>query len=316
MSQTTGQPAEMPADVSSSATGGYTTGRRMSAVHVHVSFLGNVHAEIVKLISLTSTWWLTGLIVVLLPLVNILLSSAIKLSSTTDVKTRAALAKVKPIPDSTLWFQMGATITLLMLIAGIFGVMSITSEYTTSAVQASLTVNPHRMMFLHAKAVAVMLFTFVASLVGLLLSWLASRLLLSGMQITPLKSSEAYVPYVVIFGGALVMTFVAVLGLGLGAICRSTVGGVFSLLGLLMFLSSLVNLISGITSALHWLSSVATVLPDTSASNFIQAGMGGSASLTDGQFSPTWWQSGLIFLVWAAVFYAIGAIVVKHADIK
>ena len=144
-----------------------------------------------------------------------------------------------------------------------------------------------------------------------------------------------------VFGGALLLTAMAVLAVGLGGVCRSTMGGVFALVGVLIIAPSVLSMASLVGDRFAWLQSVARCLPDQAASNVLTAGVDvvvsssstnvsidvGSADAiaettvaatpeTSGLFEPTWWQSGLILLAWVVVAYAIGAIVVRRSDVK
>ena len=182
---------------------------------------------------------------------------------------------------------------------------------------------------------------FVSSLVGLLLAWAAAYALLSPVGMTPLADGEHALPWVSILGGALLLTAMAVLGVGLGGVCRSTMGGVFALVGLLIIVPSALSMASLAGDRFAWLQSLARCLPDQAVGNVLTAGVDvvvsssstnvsidvGSADAiaettvaatpeTSGLFEPTWWQSGLILLAWVVVAYAIGAIVVRRSDVK
>ncbi|NMA53980.1 MAG: hypothetical protein GX953_04635, partial [Bifidobacterium sp.] len=192
-----------------------------------------------------------------------------------------------------------------------------------------------------------------SSLVGLLLAWAAAYALLSPVGMTPLADGEHALPWVSILGGALLLTAMAVLGVGLGGVCRSTMGGVFALVGLLIIVPSALSMASLAGDRFAWLQSLARCLPDQAVGNVLTAGVdvavsssstnvsvdveamntaagsatgasagsvtaAGSAAASDpgGLFEPTWWQSGLILLAWVVVAYAIGAIVVRRSDVK
>lgn len=302
---------------SPSATG-YTTGRRMSSLRVHLSFMGCVHSEIVKLVSLVSTWWLMGISLVLIPAMSALGIWSVILVSSTNMHTGGKLAKPRPLAVSDLWLQIGSSIGIAALVIGIFGVMSVTSEYTTSAIQSSLVANPRRVMFMNSKAVATAVFTFVVSLAGMLVSWLVYEGMTYGRTVTPLSHSHAAVPYLVIFGAPVSLALVSVMSLGLGAICRSTAGGVFSVVGLLILLPSVLGIVSVVGKSMGWLSSIGECLPDSAIGNFLSGGIADSQSsgASSGYFSPNWWQSGIILCAWAVVFYAVGTVVLKHSDVK
>jgi hypothetical protein len=301
----------------SNANGGYTTGRRMASSRLRLSFWGSVHAELVKLASLASTWWLMGITAVLLPAMAALSVWSITYVSTIDLNTGKKLGTPNPVSSAELWSSVGSNAATVALVIGIFGVMAITSEYTTSCVQASLSVNPRRVMFMNAKAVAAAAFTGVFSLLGMLLSWVIMLAMTAGSSLTPIPAKQSILPFVVILGAPVILMLMAVLAQGLGAMCRSTVGGVFSLVGLLMILSQIVSITSSFNSHLGWLASISMCLPDMSISNFMRGpNSAPNPTLVHAPFSPVWWQSGLIFLAWTAVFYVIGVIVIRRSDVK
>ena len=213
--------------------------------------------------------------------------------------------------------------------------------------------NPRRVMFLNAKTLVTAALAFVSSLVGLLLAWAAAYALLSPVGMTPLGDGEHALPWVSILGGALLLTAMAGLGVGLGGLCRSTMGGVFALVGLLIIAPSALSMASLAGDRFAWLQSVARCLPDQAVGNVLTAGVdvavsssstnvsvdveamntaagsaagasagsvtaAGSAAASDpsGLFDPTWWQSGLIVLAWMVVAYIIGVMVVRRSDVK
>lgn len=126
-----------------------------------------------------------------------------------------------------------------------------------------------------------------------------------------------------LLSGLLICTLMSLLALGLGAICRSMVGAVSSLIGLFMILLSSMSIVSMIGKT-RWLAqSVTNCMLDSSISNFLSGSLQdplrtvSMMSMNDtGVFHPLWWQSGLIFLAWTALFYGIGLLVFKKSDIK
>ena len=208
------------------------------------------------------------------------------------------------------------------LVIGIFGVMAITSEYTTSAVQSSLTVNPRRGMFYATKSVATALFALVAGIVGILLAagvlWLFTR----GHDITALTSDQSRIIPVTLIGFPLTIVLVSLMAQGLGGMTRSTVGGVCALIVLFMVLSSVLSITSMAINQVEWLGTLSYLTPDTAMNHFLGAGIESSsqstlaAAVKPNYWIPDWWQSGLILLAWAAAAWAGGLIVTKKADIK
>lgn len=305
-----------------------------------LTFLNAVRAELCKALSLKSTYVLLIINALLLPAGSALLAWAMSFVMSIDPQTGEFLDTPQPVAESFMWSSAAGFVPTCLLVTGIFGVMAVSVEYSSSTIQSSLVANPRRVMFLNAKTLVTAALAFLSSLAGLLLAWGVAYALLSPGGLTPLTDNERALPCVSILGGALLLTAMTVLAAGLGGVCRSTMGGVFALVGLLIIAPSALSMASLAGDRFAWLQSVARCLPDQAASNVLTAGVDvvvssstnvsidvGSADAiaettvaatpeTSGLFEPTWWQSGLILLAWVVVAYAIGAIVVRRSDVK
>ena len=306
-----------------------------------LTFLNAVRAELCKALSLKSTYVLLVINAVLLPIGSALLAWAMSFVMSLDPQTGEILDTQQPVAESFMWSAVSSFVPTCLLVTGIFGVMAVTVEYSSSTIQSSLVANPRRVMFLNAKTLVVAALAFLSSLIGLLLAWGVAYALLSPGGLTPLTDAERALPYMSVFGGALLLTAMAVLAVGLGGVCRSTMGGVFALVGVLIIAPSVLSMASLVGDRFAWLQSVARCLPDQAASNFLTAGVdvavsssstnvsvdveamdaaaGATVAMTpdaSGLFEPTWWQSGLILLAWVVAAYVIGAMVVRRSDVK
>ena len=306
-----------------------------------LTFLNAVRAELCKALSLKSTYVLLVINAVLLPIGSALLSWAMAFVMSLDPQTGEILDTQQPVAESFMWSAVSSFVPTCLLVTGIFGVMAVTVEYSSSAIQSSLVANPRRVMFLNAKTLVVAALAFLSSLIGLLLAWGVAYALLSPGGLTSLTDAERVLPYMSVFGGALLLTAMAVLAVGLGGVCRSTMGGVFALVGVLIIAPSVLSMASLVGDRFAWLQSVARCLPDQAASNFLTAGVdvavsssstnvsvdveamdaaaGATVAMTpdaSGLFEPTWWQSGLILLAWVVAAYVIGVMVVRRSDVK
>ncbi|KFI82618.1 ABC transporter permease [Bifidobacterium pullorum] len=328
-------------------------GTRATFAAPRLTFLNALRAEICKASSLKSTYVLLIINALLLPVGSALMAWAMAFLMSLDPATGTTTDDPQPVAESYMWGSASAFVPTCLLVTGILGVMAVTVEYSSSTIQSSLTANPRRVMFLNAKTLVTAALAFVSSLVGLLLAWAAAYALLSPVGMTPLADGEHALPWVSILGGALLLTAMAVLGVGLGGVCRSTMGGVFALVGLLIIVPSALSMASLAGDRFAWLQSVARCLPDQAVGNVLTAGVdvavsssstnvsvdveamntaagsaagasagsvtaAGSAVASDpsGLFDPTWWQSGLIVLAWMTVAYIIGVMAVRHSDVK
>ncbi len=125
------------------------------------------------------------------------------------------------------WGMMFAQITAVVL-----GAMAVTSEYGTGMIRATLAATPQRVTVLAAKAAT---FTGVILTTGTVASFSAFW---TGQAIFASKGLDVSIsePGVLraVFGGALYLAAVGLLGIGLGVILRRTAGAVAALVGLLV----------------------------------------------------------------------------------
>ena len=310
---------------------GYTTGRRMAAGRLKLTYVGSVRAELTKLLSIRSTYWLLGITLLLITAGAALSAWSYKEMATLgfDEQTGAmiTLAEPRPMDGSQVWTSLVGFIPTAAIVIGIFGIMAITSEYTNLTVQSGLVANPRRGMYLAAKATVVGILSFLTSLLGLALGWVVLHAVLAGVTINPLSDSQRMLPVICLLGGPAICMAMAWLSLGLGAICRSTVSGVFALIGVWMIVPSVLAIATMSEKLRPAFQSIVNCLPDHAMSDFLsgsvtQALMPGYDPSAYGvgrqpdYFDPTWWQSGLIFVAWGAVVYAIGTVVMSRADVK
>ncbi|NMN01215.1 hypothetical protein G1C96_1801 [Bifidobacterium sp. DSM 109958] len=315
----------------SNVSNGYTTGRRMSAGRLRLGFLGSVRSELTKLLSIKSTYWLLVIAALLIVAGGAISAASYKAmaSISYDPATGAmtTLDTPRPIEESSVWLSTTVMVPTAAVVIGIFGVMAITSEYTNLTIQSGFVANPRRGMYLAAKGVVAALMAFATTLVGVALAWVAARVVLGGIEITPLDDAYRALPMICLLGAPAAGMVMAVMALGLGAICRSTVGGVFALIGLWSILPSVLGVASLNEKLRSAVTSIGNCLPSSVMSAFLSgpdaggespmtAAVLGVVSTEDKYFDPTWWQAGLIFAAWAAAMYAIGLLVLRRADVK
>lgn len=305
-----------------SANNVYARGRRAERTsrRIHLTFGGCLKAELLKLWSLNSTKILLLLNVGFMLGMAALSAWSCKLFAFTDLHTGERLTQGRPIDEVDMWTSISAAATITALVIGIFGVMAITSEYTTSAVQSSLVANPRRGLFYVSKSASVALFSFVGGLIGVAAAYCVVRLVLSGLEITALSGDEWRIVPMMIVGVPVVMAAVALLAQGLGAITRSTVGGIVSVVVLFTVLSTALAIVSTATSKISWLKwvgSLSELTPDNVMFTFLSAGCQTSLIATsDSYWTPNWWQAGLVLLAWSSVAWLLGLVVTRKVDIK
>lgn len=313
-----------PATGSSASAVRRAPSRRANRMYrrARLTFQGSLKAELLKLWSLNSTKVLLGIAVVLMLAMSALSSWSVTFLASTDLNTGKALDTPKPIAAADLWAVLASSGSTAALVIGIFGVMAITSEYTTSAVQSSLTVNPRRGMFYVTKSIAVALFALAAGIVGIALAAGILWLFTNGHDVTALADDQWRIIPVTLIGFPVAIVLTALFAQGLGGLTRSTVGGVCALVVLFMVLSSVLSITSLAVSKVEWLGTLSYLTPDSAMNHFLGAGIDSSAQATLAEATkpnywiPEWWQSGLILAVWTAAAWIGGLLVTQKADIK
>ncbi|MFI0421002.1 ABC transporter permease [Spongiactinospora sp. 9N601] len=128
------------------------------------------------------------------------------------------------------------------LVVGLLGVLSITSEYATGTIRASLTTVPRRGRLFAAKAVVVGLVAAVAGLTAALGSFLIGQgaLAASGVPHASIGDPEAVRA---VLGGGLYLALIGQLGLALGFLTRSTAAGVTLLTSMTVLVLAVLQLL-------------------------------------------------------------------------
>ena len=98
---------------------------------------------------------------------------------------------------------------------------------------------------------------------------------------------------------------------------RSTVGGVLALIGVFSILPTITAIAAVLLSKYQWMVMVFSCLPDQVFKTFLRGGAADTLSgSVSSSFTPNWWQSGIILVLWTVVFSAIGVMVVRRSDVK
>ncbi|MET0954300.1 MAG: ABC transporter permease subunit, partial [Cryobacterium sp.] len=182
----------------------------------------------------------------------------------------------------------------------VLGVLAISGEYTTGMIRSSVTAAPRRLPMLAAKAVVLLVCTFLVGLVSTLASYLVASPILAGQGISAsITDPDLFLP---LLGGALYLALVSVFALGVGAILRSSAGGIAAALGILLLLPIMLAMIPAEWAAESLPYSISTA---------------GLAMFGLEQFGPSEfeaWQNLLIVLGWVAVSLAGAAVLLRRRD--
>lgn len=248
-----------------------------------------IRSEWIKLRTVRSSWFLLAATVLGIVVVGLLVSYLSNANWSTS--SASARAGFHPINQSLIGVNL-AELTL-----GVLGVLVVTGEYGTGMIRATFAAVPRRLPVLVAKVGVLAAVTFVVCLVAVGVAFLGGQNLLGSHGI-PLGHPGALRA---VFGAALYLTVVGVLGVGLGFLIRSTAGAIATLIAVLLVLPIMVAVLPGSLAG-----AVDRYLPSM-AGRALFTTAGGQAML-----SP--WTGFGIFLLYAAVVLAAAAVALRRRD--
>jgi ABC-2 type transport system permease protein len=196
-------------------------------------------------------------------------------------------------------------VTVAQLAIGVLGVLVISGEYSTGMIRSTFAAVPRRLPVLWGKAGVFGLVTLVLALPSTLIAFFAAQAILKGHSFNghdiALSFSDPGVAGAVI-GGALYLTLVGLFGLGLGAILRSTAGGISALAGILFVLPPLMNVLPS-----SWNNAISPYLPSNAGQAIMQSGH------PDHSLAP--WTGLGVFAAYTAVAIVIAAVQLRRRDV-
>lgn len=160
----------------------------------------------------------------------------------------------------------GVTLTggmFAQLIVGVLGVLTISSEYSTGMIRSTLTGVPSRIPVLAGKVAIVVAVVFPVMLASAFAVFFSGQAILGGKGFPAAGIGDAGVP-AALFGSAVTMTGVAVMGLALGALMRNTAAAISTLVGLVFIVPGLGSLVLPAS----WRDDVLKFLPSNASDAF------------------------------------------------
>jgi ABC-2 type transport system permease protein len=198
----------------------------------------------------------------------------------------AAVASFDPTAVSLTGVQLAE------LAVGILGVLLVAGEYATGTIRVSFAAVPRRLPVLWGKAVVVGLATLVLCLPAALAAFLVGQSVLSAKHLDIALGDPGVARAVL--GSALYLSAVGLLGLGLGALLRSTAGAVAGLFGVLFAPQLLTGLLPG-----AWSDHIYPYLP-------VPAGVAVTAVQPDpASLGP--WSGFALFCLYVGIVLAVAA---------
>lgn len=251
-------------------------------------FTDILRSEQCKLLSVRSTFWTLLAAAVF----NIGLAALLAIVLPGQISP-SDLAGVDPVRVS-----LGG-IHLSQIAFGVLGVLVITSEYGTGMIRATIAAVPQRRLLLAAK---VIVFSATALIVGVLTSF-AAFFTFQGFLTGDSLSASLGDPGVLraVTGGGLFLTVLGLLGLGLGAIIRSSAGAIAAVFGLLFVPPFLVDLLPP-----AWKATVGPYIPMDAGSQIYLA------DTAPGSLGA--WTGFAVFCLYAVIALGIGFTLISRRD--
>lgn len=260
-----------------------------------LSFTGTFVSEFAKLLALRTTWWLSGVTVALSLFVGISVALA---STVTDAAGETGPGQADP---ATLASQGTTGLAFAMILLGTLGVIVITTEFTTGAIRSSLTAVPARNLLMGAKALAVAVWTGLVTAVTVLLSHLAVAIIAEPLSLSSIVTDGDVALTYLNTWAAVVLT--ALLGFGLGALLRSSAGGIVTLTAILFVVQIALSIVWGVSDAADWAEALMRMEYMYLVGEFT------TASDPQAEFGPDpmpRWQAGLGLLAWSGIPVLLG----------
>ena len=205
----------------------------------------------------------------------------------------AAVAAFDPTAVSLTGVQ------LAQLAVGVLGVLLVAGEYATGIIRVSLTAVPRRLPVLWGKAIVFALTTLVLCLPATVAAFLVGQSILSAKSLDSSLGDPGVARAVL--GSALLLSAVGLLGLGLGALLRSTAWAVAGLFGVLFG----PQLLAGLLPA-SWSDTIYPYLP-------VPAGAAVANVRPDPMALAPWTGFGL-FCLYTAVLLGLAAWQLRRRD--
>ncbi|MEU8607863.1 ABC transporter permease [Actinoplanes sp. NPDC048791] len=242
---------------------------------------GVVAAEWTKFSSLRSTWITTGISVVLLIAFGVIASASFSGDSLSAVDLALSGS------------------TLAGLAVGVLGALLGAGEYTTGMIRATLAAVPHRLPVLWSKSLVAGAAALVTMTAGAFAAFaLGSAVLNDGIGRAGLGDDGVLRA---LLGAGCYLGLVAVLGVALGMLVRSSAGAIAILAGLLLIVPGLAALLPDPVS-----ETITPYLPSNAGSAVM--------ALTQGENTLAPWTGLAVFAGYVVVALTAAALRLKKTD--
>lgn len=203
-----------------------TAAPRLTSTGSGVTLCGVLNSEWIKFSSLRSTWFSLLAALVITDGLGTLFSALHAHNMEQGIGPGGAIFGF----DATQVSLRG--MFLAQLATGVLGVLVITGEYSTGMIRSSLAAVPRRQPVLLAKTVVFAIPVFVISLATTFIGFLLGQQAQASTHAQASLSTPGALR--AIFGAALYLTLIGILGVGLGFLIRNTAGAIAALFGVVL----------------------------------------------------------------------------------
>lgn len=190
---------------------------------------------------------------------------------------------------------------LAQLAIGVLGVLIIAGEYGTGMISSSFMAVPKRLPVLWAKLATFGAVTFVTMLVSTVIVFFVTQPIFATHNVQH-GIGDPHAARALV-GAALFLTVLGALGIGLGALVRSTAGGLAAFVGLLFVLPGITALLPASTA-----DAVSPYLP-------LNAGFTVTTSTFENSHHLSTWGGFALFCGYTALVIAVAAVRLVREDV-
>jgi ABC-2 type transport system permease protein len=263
-----------------------------TAPQLRVTQLRVIHSEWTKFRSIRSTIW----------------SLLIAIALTIGFSCLAAVITV--VRWSHMSFEERATrnpitialigVNLSQLAIGVLGVLFISNEYSTGMIRATFGAVPRRLPVLWAKIGVFAAVALAVTIPCVLIDFFATQAILGAHQILKISFTAPGVSRTIL-GGALYLTVIGILSLGLGAITRNTAGGISVFVAIFFVIPPLMDILPT-----TWNNAISEYLPSSAGRDIF--------ALFHGPHDLSPWPGFALFVGYTAAVIAIAAVLLVRRD--
>ena len=271
-------------------------GLRLTPGHV-------LRSEWLKFWTVRSTYWTLALTAVVFVGLVTIVSTALRSAGSTMQDVAGSNPALIPLSAGT---------QLAMIPLAVLGVLTVTSEYSTGMIRASLTAVPTRLPVLWAKALVVLVVTLVLTAVTVV----TSAALASAILHSKGGSLDAGDPQIqrIVLGTALYLTATTLLAFALGALLRHSAAALGVVLTFLLVLESVISALGQF--AWKPLQHITPFLPSSAGSRLTmteeQISAANQANIYHVHLSA--WQGYGVLVAWVVVILAFAATSLRTRD--